>query len=66
MSPDEIAHMLTERCGGCAFFSAQEGECRRFAPRVIEPGIQGERISTIWPRVDATCWCGEWRSKENF
>jgi hypothetical protein len=40
-------------CATCYAFQQSTGYCRRFPPHATE-----------WSQVDATAWCGEWKSGE--
>lgn len=45
----------TETCRDCRFYAAASsaaGECRRFAPEMVEGG------SAQWPFIEAKGWCG--------
>jgi len=60
-------------CGNCDNYDAPSGECRRTAPVVIliTPGLNREEnpvnqelgIDSVFPRIAADSWCGEFRER---
>jgi hypothetical protein len=61
------AAAVVRSCGGCDFYQSitstgTAGECRRRAPAVIVPG-EGNPAETVWPRVSAAHWCGEFKGR---
>lgn len=52
-------------CAGCVFYHpypAGGGECRRSAPRIhFTRNDPDEDYRRIWPPVDPSDWCGEYR-----
>ncbi len=48
-------------CQTCAFFNAEKTQCRRYAP---QPKAEGNAAVAVWPTVNATDWCGEYKSKD--
>ena len=63
-----------QRCETCLFHvlykldGSLPGECRRRAPTPSMVGqLDGEYYErpaqSIWPDVDLTDWCGEWKAK---
>lgn len=58
-------------CRDCRFFApiadpaadptdVARGECRRFAPRDFQLGLEGT-VNSLWPCVREIDWCGDWR-----
>lgn len=56
-----------EICFSCRFWQADEdqahpfGNCRRHAPQAMHGGrgVTFGQTPALWPRTDATDWCGE-------
>ena len=63
------------RCGGCAWWDAEEGarrgRCRARPPEVVPMGlvssVKGEgrhvNLGTMWPMTQPSDWCGAWREE---
>jgi hypothetical protein len=48
-------------CGNCRFYQGRE--CRRYPPQVW---ADEENLSSCFPTVKATEWCGEYQPKESW
>lgn len=66
--PDDVREV---RCETCAFFQPSipegpEGDCHANPPTSYPAGREGGGIAflTVWPRVQATDFCGCWEGKE--
>jgi hypothetical protein len=46
-------------CLICCYHDMETGYCKRYAPRHIS-GVGTGYEEHLWPRVDASDWCGEW------
>ena len=60
--------MIRKKCGECFYFcskdESEEGECRKYSPRIVlgqicKCDIVDSDIA-IWPIVKNNEWCGEW------
>lgn len=58
-------------CMTCAYFIREQatktmqpeyGDCRRYPPTVV---VDEEGMSSVWPLVEMTDGCGEWRARMN-
>ncbi len=49
-------------CKGCKFYqevNPEQGICRRFPPLPFPVGPKGT-VTSYWPAVQKSHWCGEW------
>lgn len=52
-----------ELCRNCRFYLADSGvngDCRRYPPTVVEYDND-----PVFPMVDGTDWCGEWKANND-
>lgn len=55
-------NVIDRKCKTCAFYEDVLQECRRKAPRTTNAAYP--RPGSKWPKVTASQWCGEWKSKQ--
>lgn len=60
--------MPSSSCGTCRFFHRTaevqghvSGQCRRKPPQLMSDWAHSSAPWTLWPTLEATEWCGEWK-----
>ena len=56
-------------CGTCRFWDSG-GDCRRHAPQLVYAQLDEKAHDSapdrgIWPFVNESDWCGEWRARDS-